>query len=71
MAKKLIEQKVIPADESIIICITGNGLKTQEVVAKYLPKMVKIKPNLASFEEHIKNGDKQKIAQDKVIEYYI
>src|SRR3989338_1876432 len=71
VAKKLIEQKVIPADESILICITGNGLKTQEAVAKYLPKMVKIKPNLASFEEHIKNGEKQKIAQDKVIEYYI
>jgi threonine synthase len=70
-AKKLIESKVIPADESIVLCITGNGLKTQEAVIKSLPKLTKIKPNLASFEEHIKNGAHQKIAENKVIEYYI
>ena len=71
VTKKLIESKVIPSDESIVICITGNGLKTQEVVTKSLPKLIKIKPNLAGFEEHFKNGEKQKIAQNKVIEYYI
>ena len=70
-ARKLIEQKVIPADESMVICITGNGLKTQEVVTKTLPKMVKIKPSLSSFEDHIKNATAQKIADEKVIEYYI
>ena len=70
-AKKLIEQGIIPKDESIVICITGNGLKTLEVVTKFLPKLVKIKPNLASFEEHIKNGSHQKISENKVIEYYI
>jgi len=71
VAKKLIEQGIIPKDESIVICITGNGLKTLEVVTKSLPKLVKIKPNLASFEEHIKNGAHQKISENKVIEYYI
>jgi threonine synthase len=70
-AKKLIEQKIIPHDESIVICITGNGLKTQEAVTKALPKMVKIKPSLASFEDHIKNATGQKIAEEEVIEYYI
>ena len=70
-AKKLIEQGIIPKDESIVICITGNGLKTLEVVTKSLPRLVKIKPNLASFEEHIKNGAHQKISENKVIEYYI
>lgn len=70
-AKKLIENKVIPRDESIVLCITGNGLKTQEVVTRALPKPIKIRPNLASFEEQIKNGMHQKIAEDKVIEYYI
>ena len=70
-AKKLIEQGIIPKDESMVICITGNGLKTLEVVAKSLPRLVKIKPNLASFEEHIKNGAHQKISENKVIEYYI
>lgn len=71
VAKKLIENKVIPKDESIVLCITGNGLKTQEVVTRALPKPIKIRPNLASFEEQIKNGMHQKIAEDKVIEYYI
>lgn len=71
VAKKLIEQKVIPRDESIALCITGNGLKTQEAVTKALPKMVKIKPSLSSFEDHIKNAAGQKIAEDRVIEYYI
>lgn len=70
-AKKLIEKKIIPADESIVLCITGNGLKTQEAVTHALHKPVKIKPSLSSFEEHIKNGMRQKIANDKVIEYYI
>lgn len=32
VAKKLIEQGRIPRDESIVISITGNGLKTQEAV---------------------------------------
>ena len=36
-----------------------------------LHKPVKIRPNLASFEEHVKNGAHQKIASDKIIEYYI
>jgi len=71
VAKKLIEKKIIPADESIVLCITGNGLKTQEVVVNALKKPVKIKPNLTSFEEHVKNGMHQKIATGKVIEYWI
>lgn len=71
VAKKLIEKKIIPADESIVLCITGNGLKTQEVMQHKLHRPIKIKPNLASFEEEVKNGALQKIAPDKVIEYYI
>src|SRR4029078_10231539 len=34
---KLIEQGRIPKDETIVISITGNGLKTQEVVVNELP----------------------------------
>jgi len=52
--KKLIEQGRIPRDESIVICITGNGLKTIEAVAQKIGKPIKIKPNMASFEEHVK-----------------
>lgn len=51
-AKKLIQQGKIPHNESIVISITGNGLKTHEVVADKLDKPIKIKPALSSFEEH-------------------
>ena len=32
VARKLIEQGRIPRDEEIVLCITGNGLKTQDAV---------------------------------------
>ncbi len=54
VTKKLIEQGKIPKDESIVVCITGNGLKTQEAVVEKIGKPIKIKPNIASFEESVK-----------------
>ncbi|MCM8797915.1 MAG: threonine synthase [Candidatus Omnitrophica bacterium] len=54
VTKKLITQGKIPRDESIVVCITGNGLKTQEAVAEKIGKPIKIKPTLTSFEENIK-----------------
>ncbi|MBI5700550.1 threonine synthase [Candidatus Saganbacteria bacterium] len=53
-AKKLIEQGVIPKDESMVICITGNGLKTQEAIQNHIGKPTKIKATLKSFEEEVK-----------------
>lgn len=52
-AKSLIESGRIPKDESIVVCITGNGLKTQEAVIDKIGKPIKIKPILSSFEEKI------------------
>ena len=52
-AKKLIEQGRIPRDESIVVCITGNGLKTQEPLLNRLGEAVRIKPTLASFETNL------------------
>ncbi|MCM8795862.1 MAG: threonine synthase [Candidatus Omnitrophica bacterium] len=54
VTKKLIEQGKIPKDESTIICITGQGLKTQEAVLEKIGKPIKIKPNLNSFEEALR-----------------
>jgi len=54
VTKKLIEQGRIPKDESIVISITGNGLKTQEAVVENIGKPIKIKPNITSFEENVK-----------------
>ncbi len=50
VAKKLIEAGRIPRNESIVICITGNGLKTQEPILSRVGAPVKIKASLASFE---------------------
>jgi threonine synthase len=58
-AKKLIETGRIPRDESIVICITGNGLKTQEAVANHLNRSYMIKPNIGSFEECLREIEKQ------------
>lgn len=54
VTKKLIESGKIRRDELIVVCITGNGLKTQEALnGKTIPPYY-IKPNLASFEEALK-----------------
>jgi threonine synthase len=49
--RKLIESGVIPRDESIVICITGNGLKTQEAVAGRIGRTIPITASLASLEQ--------------------
>jgi threonine synthase len=51
---KLIEQGRIPKDESIVISITGNGLKTQEVVKDELPYPAVIEPKLTAFDDLMK-----------------
>ncbi|MBI3252475.1 MAG: threonine synthase [Candidatus Omnitrophica bacterium] len=55
VTKKLIEKGVIPKNESCVICITGNGLKTQEAVSDHIGKPYKIKPTLESFETSLRN----------------
>lgn len=53
VTKKLIEQGKIPKDESIVVCITGNGLKTQEAIVEKIGKPIKIKPSLEAFENSV------------------
>lgn len=65
VARKLIEQDVIPRDESIVLAITGNGLKTQESLEGKVPDQFVIEANLESFEElynSLEKGGKQKYA---------
>jgi threonine synthase len=50
VAMKLIQQGRIPRDESIVISITGNGLKTLEVVQDELPYPVVIEAKLSEFD---------------------
>jgi threonine synthase len=49
VARKLIEQGRIPRDEEIVLCITGNGLKTQDAVADLLEKPAVIAPTMDEF----------------------
>lgn len=49
-ARKLIETGKIPADESIVLCITGHGLKTQEAIHEKCGAPRVIKPSLREFD---------------------
>ena len=48
--RKLIETGVIGRDQSIVICITGNGLKTPDALYDRLETQVTIKPSLSAFD---------------------
>ncbi len=49
--KKLIESGKISREGVTVICITGNGLKTQEALHGHAVPSHHIKPSLAAFEE--------------------
>jgi threonine synthase len=49
VAQKLIEQGRIDRDGSTVLCITGNGLKTQEALTGKVARPVVIKPTMAEF----------------------
>jgi threonine synthase len=50
VAKKLIASGKIPGDDSAVLCITGNGLKTLDAVAGHVGRPREIKPSLREFE---------------------
>lgn len=50
VTRKLIEQGRIGRDEEVVICITGNGLKTQDAVTDLLEVPAVINPSIEEFE---------------------
>src|SRR5207248_9189275 len=50
VAKKLIASGKIPANDSAVLCITGNGLKTLDAVNGHIGQPREIKPSLREFE---------------------
>ncbi|MDH3257592.1 MAG: pyridoxal-phosphate dependent enzyme, partial [Nitrospinota bacterium] len=56
VTQKLIKQGRIKPDETTVICITGNGLKTQEALAGHFIAPAVIQPNIQSFEEEFANS---------------
>ena len=57
VAKKLIAAGVIPAEDSAVLCITGNGLKTLDAVRGCVGQPREIKPSLREFEALVANEE--------------
>jgi threonine synthase len=55
--KKLVEAGEIEKDERTVIYITGNGLKTQDVLLGRVPEPVKIQPDLRQFDQLLSSGE--------------
>ena len=54
VAVKLIQDGTIPGNESIVVCITGNGYKTTDVIAPRLEKPTPLGRSLREFESFMK-----------------
>ncbi len=54
--KKLVEQGKIDPEETTVVYITGNGLKTQEAVQGYVGEPFTIEPKLDSFERALERS---------------
>jgi len=50
VAKKLIANGAIPANDAAVLCITGNGLKTLDAVIGHTGYTREIRPSLREFE---------------------
>ena len=59
-AKKLVASGKIPAEDSVVLCVTGNGLKTLDAVQGYVGKPAGIKPSLREFEQLMEKDGKVK-----------
>ncbi len=62
VAKKLIASGKIPAGDSAVLCITGNGLKTLEAMVGHVGQTREIRPSLREFESMLKDEEKAPVA---------
>ncbi|PAW81034.1 MAG: threonine synthase [Pedosphaera sp. Tous-C6FEB] len=62
VAKKLIASGKIPANDSAVLCITGNGLKTIEAMTGHVGQTREIRPSLREFEAMLKDEEKAPVA---------
>ena len=61
VAQKLAKQGRFPADDTVVLAITGNGLKVQEVIQDRLAAPRQIEPNLHSLDAAL-SADERKQA---------
>src|SRR5687767_14632820 len=50
VTKKLVASGKIGSDDSVVICVTGNGLKTLDAVVNHVGQPREIRPSLREFE---------------------
>ena len=62
VAIKLIRNGIIPKDESTVVCITGNGYKTTDVIAPRLDKPTALGRSFREFEAFLTNRDNNRTA---------
>lgn len=55
VTQKLIGQGRIAPDETTVVCITGNGLKTTDAISAEFPLTEAIAPRLDAFEAYLEN----------------
>ena len=53
VAEKLVREGRIRADETTVVCITGNGLKTTDAIVADYPATEAIAPKLEAFEAYL------------------
>ncbi len=58
VAKKLIASGKISSEDSVVLCITGNGLKTLEAMSGHVGQPREIKPSLREFEGLLADEEK-------------
>jgi threonine synthase len=63
VARKLIAQGKIDRDGSTVLCITGNGLKTQEALIDKIARPVVIKPTMDAFEAVVESHTARHLAE--------
>jgi threonine synthase len=59
----LIARGVIPRDESIVVCVTGNGYKTADVTRERLKAPVRLSRAFKDFEEWATKREDSDVAQ--------
>jgi threonine synthase len=62
--RKLIERGVIGRRDSVVVCITGNGLKTPDALYARLEAHVKIRPALSAFDRALADLKSQGSQED-------
>jgi threonine synthase len=60
VTQKLVRQGRIRADETTVVCITGNGLKTTDVMQGKYANERAVKPRMADFAEYMNELDSEK-----------